>query len=504
MTIELLVNIIKYIFYTYNLYGINLKFINKRRIMEDDVRFILSIDGGGFRGIIPAVILSEIEKRVTEQISKEYGEDVDIKCADLFDIISGTSTGSILTLGLSVPNENNRPKFSAEYLVKFYENNGHNVFSNYSTLLLKHFFENESEDFMAGIIPITNEQMDETSFLESISSFGRENNHDKQIDVKIEDLTKDKTGDITKSTIEDLTKNKTGDTTKSTIEDLTANETGDITKNTIESVTVHKTGDATTNDIEVVKKHWLNKVLTSIRGFIEIHNPITPKYDGKEFEQLLLQNFVDAKLKNTVNNVKIIVPSYDISNREGVIFTNFENKYDDYLMRDVIQASAAAPSYFPAKPMGTRYFIDGGVFLNNPTVVAYLKAKKQFPNSKFVVISLGTGYYSQPLQKYANSGVLQWAIPLMGLLFDVDLDNNDAEMNMMAELDNTKYYRLQKVVDKKPAIDTVTDKEVITLVTMANDIMNDPKNNFGEIIDILVDKCRKKIFPSKVKDIIST
>ncbi|RIB29446.1 acyl transferase/acyl hydrolase/lysophospholipase [Gigaspora rosea] len=435
--------------------------------MEDDVRFILSIDGGGFRGIIPAVILSEIEKRVTEQISKEHGEDVDIKCADLFDIISGTSTGSILTLGLSVPNENNRPKFSAEFLKKFYEDNGHNVFSNYSTLVLKHFFEKESEDIMAGVKEIPNEQVEETSFLGSVSSFGREKNHDEQIDVKIEDLTKDKTGDITKGTIEDLIKDKTGDITKITIEDLNTNKTGDITKSTVESVSVHKTGDVTTSETEDAKKLRFNKVLTSIMGYLESHDPFKPKYDGKEFGQLLLQNFVDAKLKNTVNNVKIAVPSYDISNGEGVVFTNFENKYDDYFMRDVIQASAAAPTYFPAKQMGTRFFTDGG-------------------------------YYSEPLQKHANSGILQWGIPLIGLLFDVDLDNNDIEMSMMAELDNTKYYRLQKIVEKKLAIDTVTDKEVTTLVTMANDIMNDPKNNFGEIIDILVDKCRKKkIFPQK-------
>ncbi|CAG8847247.1 25349_t:CDS:1, partial [Racocetra persica] len=77
-------------------------------------KFILSIDGGGFRGIIPAIILSEIEKRVTNEIKKEH-QDVDIRCADLFDVISGTSTGSILALGLSIV-ENNRPKFDAEYI----------------------------------------------------------------------------------------------------------------------------------------------------------------------------------------------------------------------------------------------------------------------------------------------------------------------------------------------------------------------------------------------------
>ncbi len=49
---------------------------------------VLSIDGGGIRGIVPAVILSELE-RVTQQ-----------PIAKLFDLIAGTSSGGILALGL--------------------------------------------------------------------------------------------------------------------------------------------------------------------------------------------------------------------------------------------------------------------------------------------------------------------------------------------------------------------------------------------------------------------
>ena len=53
---------------------------------------LLSIDGGGVRGIIPAIILAEIEKRTGKRI------------CELFDLIAGTSTGGILTLGLTKPN----------------------------------------------------------------------------------------------------------------------------------------------------------------------------------------------------------------------------------------------------------------------------------------------------------------------------------------------------------------------------------------------------------------
>jgi patatin-like phospholipase/acyl hydrolase len=55
---------------------------------------ILSIDGGGIRGIIPALVLAEIEKRTQKPIFS------------LFDLIAGTSTGGILALGLTKPRLN--------------------------------------------------------------------------------------------------------------------------------------------------------------------------------------------------------------------------------------------------------------------------------------------------------------------------------------------------------------------------------------------------------------
>lgn len=52
---------------------------------------ILSIDGGGIRGILPAAILTELESRYTSGRS----------AGDYFDLIAGTSTGGIIALALS-------------------------------------------------------------------------------------------------------------------------------------------------------------------------------------------------------------------------------------------------------------------------------------------------------------------------------------------------------------------------------------------------------------------
>lgn len=53
---------------------------------------ILSIDGGGIRGVLPAKVLAELESRYLG------GESI----GSYFDLIAGTSTGGIIALGLSV------------------------------------------------------------------------------------------------------------------------------------------------------------------------------------------------------------------------------------------------------------------------------------------------------------------------------------------------------------------------------------------------------------------
>jgi len=79
---------------------------------------VLSIDGGGVRGIIPAMVLKEIEERTSKPICR------------LFDLIAGTSTGGILGLGLTVPEQkgSNSPKYGAEQLLQLYRKHGAEIF----------------------------------------------------------------------------------------------------------------------------------------------------------------------------------------------------------------------------------------------------------------------------------------------------------------------------------------------------------------------------------------
>ncbi len=77
---------------------------------------ILSIDGGGIRGIIPALVLAEIEMKTGRPTALD------------FDLIAGTSTGGIIALGLSRSSGEGKALYSAADLAGMYEKRAEEIF----------------------------------------------------------------------------------------------------------------------------------------------------------------------------------------------------------------------------------------------------------------------------------------------------------------------------------------------------------------------------------------
>jgi len=79
--------------------------------MRRDLRRVLTIDGGGIKGVFPAAFLAEIEDRIGEPIY------------DYFDLIAGTSTGGILAIGLGLG-------LTAGELLQLYKEFGARIFQS--------------------------------------------------------------------------------------------------------------------------------------------------------------------------------------------------------------------------------------------------------------------------------------------------------------------------------------------------------------------------------------
>lgn len=103
---------------------------------------VLSIDGGGVRGIIPATLLSFLESKLQEIDGPEA------RIADYFDVIAGTSTGGLMTTMLAVPGEDNRPLYSANDISQFYFYHSPRIFPQISRIK----FLNDVANFFGSVV----------------------------------------------------------------------------------------------------------------------------------------------------------------------------------------------------------------------------------------------------------------------------------------------------------------------------------------------------------------
>lgn len=82
---------------------------------------VLTIDGGGIKGVFAASLLAEFEKSLGTPV------------AEHFDLIAGTSTGGIIALGLGLG-------LSAQEILDFYETNGPAIFAGRRRRALRPLF----------------------------------------------------------------------------------------------------------------------------------------------------------------------------------------------------------------------------------------------------------------------------------------------------------------------------------------------------------------------------
>jgi patatin-like phospholipase/acyl hydrolase len=100
--------------------------VSERGPNQPDRFRVLSIDGGGIRGLIAARVIARLE----ELLSAEAGEER--RMTDCFHMFAGTSTGGLIALGLTVPDPAapGRPRLSGADLVELYETEGPRIFSD--------------------------------------------------------------------------------------------------------------------------------------------------------------------------------------------------------------------------------------------------------------------------------------------------------------------------------------------------------------------------------------
>src|SRR5215211_3420814 len=171
---------------------------------------------------------------------------------------------------------------------------------------------------------------------------------------------------------------------------------------------------------------------------------VDEKYDAGALDETLKRYLGDARLKDTVT--EILVPAYDTEARRPVFFTSAPAREDptmDFPLREVARATASAPTYFQPLLLRDHPLIDGGVFAVNPGMSALADVLRRSPGAEVVLVSLGTGQLTRPFpwEEVKDWGLLEWARPLIDVVFDGSSDVVDYELTQV--LGERRFFRFQ-------------------------------------------------------------
>jgi len=150
------------------------------------------------------------------------------------------------------------------------------------------------------------------------------------------------------------------------------------------------------------------------RRFADILQLFRYRYDGEALNAILKQTLGDRKFGQAQN--RLCIPSFDGRYGEVYIFKTPHHpdfRMDAYEpMTKVAAATAAAPTFFQPLQDGGYTFVDGGVWANNPIMIALVDALTCFdvPRESVHILSLGCGDdpYVVGAPKIIRGGVLAW------------------------------------------------------------------------------------------------
>lgn len=240
-----------------------------------------------------------------------------------------------------------------------------------------------------------------------------------------------------------------------------------------------------------------------------------PKYSAGGLETTLEQYFKEATLQDC--KTPILVSAYDVNNYNGFYYTSrFVNPTSignmgnaQFKLTDICRSTSAAPTYFSShsfsflnhetQSQASFNLIDGGVFVNNPTLAAltevlehsndplYTKLQVEKINlSDIYIVSLGTGIGAKTITKSqgAGWGKIKWA----NKMFDIMMQGNSQSVHNQVKtiLAPKKYLRLNIMLDEGTLeMDDSSQKTRDSIIKKINkDIVNNAVslNNISQFV----------------------
>jgi uncharacterized protein len=190
-----------------------------------------------------------------------------------------------------------------------------------------------------------------------------------------------------------------------------------------------------------------------LKRVISIGGLLDERYDSDGLVAALERHLGGARLADA--DPPVLLTAYDLERRRAV----FLRRADDLSMVAAVHASSAAPTYFEPVPVDGATLVDGGVFAVNPAMCGYAEVNGELG----LLLSLGTGEHTRrlPYEQVRDWGQLEWARPLIDVVFDGIADAVDEQL---AALLGDAYVRLQTPLDEaSDDLDDVSEANLAAL-----------------------------------------
>ena len=157
------------------------------------------------------------------------------------------------------------------------------------------------------------------------------------------------------------------------------------------------------------------KIFPNCMGIRSLQHWIFRKFSADPLEVALRRCFKEKRFGDS--NKRLVIPSYNLGEDDIYLF---RTPHHEKLRRDfkvsawkVAKATSAAPTFFPCcKDVDSQRLIDGGVWANNPSMVALVEAvgTLNIPLSQIRMLSIGTSSVVSHRRDRLNSGgIISWA-----------------------------------------------------------------------------------------------
>jgi patatin-like phospholipase/acyl hydrolase len=178
-------------------------------------------------------------------------------------------------------------------------------------------------------------------------------------------------------------------------------------------------------------------------------------YVGSTYKLEGLTSTMEKYFKNSLfgqAKTRAIVYGRDTLNRQNLVFKSYSPEWNELAVKTIASATAAAPSYFPAVIFNhnnsARVAVDGGLFANNPSLLAIEEANQLgFEDKDIIILNMGTGYTTSKPVVRANPNILSVATDVIDEMFDA---SSLAAINACKN-SKAKYKRIDLELDPKKA-----------------------------------------------------